>query len=103
MCKRVVAAAAVEERKGEIGINGSVDVSGRHEGLRAFEEGDRRAVVGTHMGASSGGGQARAGTGGQFLVERQAQLLPVPVSLLEVIAEDLIELRDVGRVATKPG
>ena len=74
-----------------------------HERGSALEQADGGAVVRPNLRAATGGRQAPPRRGGQDAVVGRPELSAVAAGLLEVVAEDLVQLDELGAVVLQPG
>ena len=87
----------------ELGFEGEVELGRRHERGCALQEARRRPVVLAERRSLAAGGQAAPRRRGQRVVSGQAELGTVARPLLEVVAEDLVELDEITAVLLEPG
>ena len=101
--ERVVAPACPEQGVAELGFEGEVDLGRRYERGGALEQADGGAVVLAEGRAVAAGGQAPPRRRGQLVVGGHPELGAVAAGLLEVVAEDLVQLDELGPVLLQPG
>ena len=96
--------AALDQRRGQLDPHlSSGGIVVRYQTGRPLEQLDRRARVAAPGGALSGCAQASSGAGGELCaLLDEPELGRVPAGLLEVVAEDLVELDQVGAAFREP-
>ena len=87
----------------ELGLEGEVELGRRHERGGALEQAHGGAVVLAEGRAVAAGRQAPPRRRGQLVVVGQPELGAVAAGLLEVVAEDLVQLDELGPVLLQPG
>ena len=100
--ERVVALARPAQGVAELDLEGEVKLDPRYERGGTLEQADGGAVILAADGAVACGGQAAPSPRCQLVVVGQPELGPVAVGLLEVVAEELVELDERGRVLLEP-
>ena len=101
--ERLVDLACPEQGLDELGFEGEVELGRRHERGCALQEARRRPVVLAERRSLAAGGQAAPRLRGQRVVEGQSELGTVARRLLEVVAENLVQLDELGAVLLQPG
>ena len=84
-------------------LEGEVDLGRRDERGGALEQAHGGAVVLAGAARAAAGGQAPPRRRGQHAVVGQPELDAVAAGLLEVVAEDLVQLDELGPVLLQPG
>jgi hypothetical protein len=97
-----VSSVGPEESEREIVLEGDVDLVRRHERGRTLEQARRREVVDPRERPAAGGGQPPPRSHRQRDVLRCPQLGAVETGLLEVVAEDLVQLDEPSPVFFEP-
>ena len=100
----VVGPACPEQGFAELDLDGEVELGRRDERGGALEQADGGAVVlAEGCARSAAGRQPSPRRGGQGAVVGRPELGPVAAGLLEVVAEDLVQLDELGAVLLEPG
>ena len=101
--ERIVAPACPEQGVAELGFEGEVELGRRHERGGALEKAHGGAVVLAEIRAEAGRRQTPPRRRGQLVVGGQPELGAVAARLLEVVAQDLVQLDELGPVLLQPG
>ena len=96
--ERVFAPTRPEQGIAELGLESQVELAPTVRARRRVVEARRRAVVLAPGRAMAAGGQAPPRRRGQRVVVGQSELVAVQESLSEVVAEDLVQLDELGAV-----
>ena len=96
------ARASPGERVDEVGLEADVELRWRHQRSGALEQAGCRAEVEPAQRAAACGGQALSSGGHERVVGGLTQLPPIADGLLEVVAEELVQLDEGGAVLLEP-
>src|SRR5439155_21596970 len=101
--ERVASPTCLEQGVDDVDLEGEVDLGRGHEWDGALEQAHGGGVVLPELRPAAGGGQAAPGRSGQLVVGRHSELAAVAAGLFEVVAEDLVQLDELGPVLLQPG
>src|SRR5207247_8390096 len=94
--ERVVSLPCLKQGVDDVDLERDVELARGHERGGALEQADGGAVVLTEVGSVAAGGQAASRRRSQHPVVRRSELGAVAAGLLEVVAEDLVQLDELG-------
>ena len=101
--ERLVGPASPEQGVSELELEGEVDLGRGHERGRALEQAHGGAVVLAPGRALAARSETLPCRGGEHGIVGQPELGAVREGLLEVVAEELVELDELGPVLLQPG
>ncbi len=101
--ERVASPTCLEQGVDDVDLEGDVELGRGHKRDGALEQAHGGGVVLPELRPAAGGGQAPPRRRGQLFVGRHPELGSVAAGLLEVVAEDLVQLDELGAVLLEPG